>query len=99
MELMDSKEGNVAGNDSQSLPTLSGEPKGSRPRRTFEEMAGLRVNERESLKKMDVSSWSEKKKENHARNIGKCQIDYVFKVCIPNLHIKQNKSKKWLAYA
>ncbi len=32
-------------------------------------MAGLRVNELESLKKLDVSSWSEKKKENHARNI------------------------------
>jgi hypothetical protein len=69
MESMDSEEGNAAGNDSQSLPTLSGEPKGSRPRRTFEEMAGLRVNELENLKKMDVSSWSEKKKEKHARNI------------------------------
>ena len=66
---MDSEEGNAAGNDSQSLPTLSGEPKGSRPRRTFEEMAGLRVNELESLKKLDVSSWSGKKKEIHARNI------------------------------
>ncbi len=38
-------------------------------------MAGLRVNELDSLKKMDVSSWSEKKKENYARNIGECQID------------------------
>ncbi len=32
-------------------------------------MAGLRVDELESLKKLDVSSWSEKIKENHARNI------------------------------
>ena len=59
---MDSEEGNAAGNDSKCAPTLSGEPKGSRPRRTFEEMACLRVNELESLKKLDVSSWSEKKK-------------------------------------
>ncbi len=41
MESKDSEEGNAAGNESQSLPTLSGEPKGSRLRRTFEEMAGL----------------------------------------------------------
>ena len=32
-------------------------------------MAGLRVNELEILKTSDVSSWSEKKKENHARNM------------------------------
>jgi hypothetical protein len=56
MEALESEEGDAAGNDSQSLPTLSGEPKGSRPRRTFEEMAALRVNELESLKKVDVSS-------------------------------------------
>ncbi len=30
MESMDSEEGNAAGNDSQSSPTLSGEPKDSR---------------------------------------------------------------------
>jgi hypothetical protein len=55
--------------ESQSLPTLSGEPKGSWPRTTFEEMAGLHVNELENLKKMDVSSCSEKKKGKCARNI------------------------------
>jgi hypothetical protein len=67
MESMEER--NAACNDSQSLPTLSGEPKGSRPRRTFGEMAELRANKLKSLKKMDTSGWAVKKKEKHLRNI------------------------------
>jgi hypothetical protein len=59
----------VAGEDPQSSSSLTAKQKSSRPRRTFEQMAEMCAAELEKLKAMDVSSWTEKKRETHASSI------------------------------
>ena len=55
--------------DSQASSSLSGEQKGVRNRRSFVEMAQIRAADLEKLKKMDVSSWTQKKKDSCAASI------------------------------
>ena len=69
MECAEGGEETAAGDDSQSSSSLSGEQKGVRNRRSFEEMAQIRAADLEKLKKMDVSSWTQKKKDSHAASI------------------------------
>ncbi len=72
MDCADAAEGGgetAPGDDSQSSSSLSGEQKGGRARRSFEQMAEIRAADLERLKKMDVSGWTEKKKESHAASI------------------------------
>ncbi len=72
MDCADAAEGGgetAPGDDSQSLSSLSGKQKGGRSRRSFEQMAEIRAADLEKLKKMDVSCWTEKKKESHASSI------------------------------
>ena len=61
--------GTVPDEDSQSSSSLSAEQKDARQRRTFEQMAATRAAELDKLKAMDVSSWTEKKRESHASSI------------------------------
>jgi hypothetical protein len=80
-----------ASDDSQSSSSLSvGEQKGGRIRRSFEQMAETCAADLEKLKKMDVSSWTEKKRESHASSIELLAL----KVAADESTLEQNALKR-----